>query len=72
MPAKKQEKSMTEHPRPMAEKIVPDTSVIIEGLVSKKIEEGELKPKIIIFHEATPGRIRDQDGQVWRRGQPYP
>ena len=32
------------------EKLVPDTSVIIEGLVSAKIEKKELKPDIIIIH----------------------
>ncbi len=47
----------------MAEKIVPDTSVIIEGLVSKKIEDGELKPKIIIFHEAVLGELEHQANQ---------
>lgn len=34
------------------EKIIPDTSIIIEGILSKRIENKELNPKIIIIHEA--------------------
>ena len=42
------------------EKLVPDTSVIIEGLVSKKIGSGEFKPKIIIIHEAVLSELEHQ------------
>lgn len=34
------------------EKLVPDTSVIIEGLISKNIEKGVLIPQTVIIHEA--------------------
>lgn len=34
------------------EKLVPDTSVLIEGLVSKKIEKKEIAPQQIMIHEA--------------------
>ena len=34
------------------ERLVPDTSVIIEGLVSKKISSGEILPETVIIHEA--------------------
>ena len=42
------------------EKLVPDTSVIIEGLVSAKIEKKELKPDIIIIHEAVVSELEHQ------------
>ena len=42
------------------EKIVPDTSVIIEGLVTAKIESGELKPKEILIHEAVLAELEHQ------------
>ena len=41
-------------------KIVPDTSVIIEGLVSRKIESGDLKPEEILIHEAVLGELEHQ------------
>ncbi|MFH1316425.1 MAG: PINc/VapC family ATPase [Candidatus Woesearchaeota archaeon] len=44
-------------------KLVPDTSVIIEGLVSKKIEDGEIKPKIILIHEAVLSELEHQSNQ---------
>ena len=34
------------------DKIVPDTSVIIEGLLSEKLHQGHLKAAHIIIHEA--------------------
>ncbi len=43
-----------------ANTIVIDTSVIIEGLASKKIESGELKPKIIYIHEAVLSELENQ------------
>jgi len=42
------------------EKIVIDTSVLIEGLVSKKIKEKEISPKIIIIHEAVIAELEHQ------------
>ncbi len=42
------------------EKIVPDTSVIIEGLVSEKISKKELKVKEIIIHEAVLAELEHQ------------
>ena len=42
------------------EKLVPDTSVIIEGLVSKKIGSGEFKPKTVIIHEAVLSELEHQ------------
>ncbi|MBI1969667.1 Flp pilus assembly complex ATPase component TadA, partial [Candidatus Woesearchaeota archaeon] len=44
-------------------KIVPDTSVLIEGLISKKILDGELKPKQIIIHEAVLSELEHQANQ---------
>ncbi|MFH1915677.1 MAG: PINc/VapC family ATPase [Nanoarchaeota archaeon] len=41
-------------------KLVPDTSIIIEGVVSKKIEDGSLKPKEIIIHEAVIAELEAQ------------
>ncbi len=42
------------------EKLVPDTSVIIEGVVSKKIELGELQPECIVIHEAILAELEHQ------------
>lgn len=42
------------------EKIVPDTSVIIEGILSARIKSGELKPKAIIIHEAVIAELEAQ------------
>jgi ATPase len=42
------------------EKIVPDTSVIIDGLLSKKIEAKELKASEVIIHEATLAELEHQ------------
>jgi len=42
------------------EKIVPDTSVIIDGLVSKHIKEGKIKPQMIIVHEAVLAELEHQ------------
>ncbi|MBW3000085.1 PIN domain-containing protein, partial [Candidatus Woesearchaeota archaeon] len=41
-------------------KIIPDTSVIIEGLLSRKIEAKELKPKAVIIHEAVLSELEHQ------------
>jgi len=45
------------------EKIVPDTSVIIEGLLSKRIEAGELRPRHVIIHEAVVAELEHQANQ---------
>ncbi|NQV08841.1 Flp pilus assembly complex ATPase component TadA [Candidatus Woesearchaeota archaeon] len=42
------------------EKLIPDTSVIIEGLVSKKIRKKEISPKTIIIHEAVLSELEHQ------------
>ena len=34
------------------DKIVPDTSVIIEGLLSEKLNKDEIKTNEIVIHEA--------------------
>jgi len=43
-----------------AEKLVPDTSVIIEGLVSKKISNNELEVGTVIIHEAVIAELEHQ------------
>jgi len=42
------------------EKIVPDTSVIIEGLLSDKIGKDEIKTKEVIIHEAVLAELEHQ------------
>ena len=42
------------------DKIVPDTSVIIEGLLSDKIHKTEIVPKQIIMHEAVLAELEHQ------------
>ena len=44
----------------MIERIVPDTSVLIEGILSKKIEHDEILPKEIIIHEASLSELEAQ------------
>ncbi|MBN2459874.1 Flp pilus assembly complex ATPase component TadA [Candidatus Woesearchaeota archaeon] len=41
-------------------KIVPDTSIIIEGTISKKVEKSELRPSIILVHEAVMAELESQ------------
>jgi len=41
-------------------KLLPDTSVIIEGLLSKKIEKKQLKPHTIIIHETVMAELESQ------------
>jgi ATPase len=41
-------------------KIVPDTSIIIEGTISKKIEKKEFKPDLILIHEAVMAELESQ------------
>src|SRR3989338_2744291 len=42
------------------EKLVPDTSVIIEGLVSKKLESREISANAVIVHEAVVAELEHQ------------
>ncbi len=41
-------------------KLVPDTSVIIEGLVSKKIGSGEMEVESVLIHEAVIAELEHQ------------
>ncbi|HJX05080.1 MAG TPA: PINc/VapC family ATPase [Candidatus Nanoarchaeia archaeon] len=41
-------------------RIVPDTSIIIEGTISKKIEKQELRPNTILIHEAVMAELESQ------------
>lgn len=45
------------------EKLVPDTSIIIEGLVSKKVENKEIDIEEIIIHEAVLSELEHQANQ---------
>ena len=45
------------------EKLVPDTSIIIEGLLSRKIDGKELLPKQVIIHEAVLAELEHQANQ---------
>ncbi len=42
------------------EKLVPDTSVIIEGMVSRKVKAGEIKAGTILIHEAVIAELEHQ------------
>jgi len=42
------------------DRLVPDTSVIVEGLVSKKIESKELEVNTLIIHEAVLAELEHQ------------
>jgi len=42
------------------EKLVPDTSVIIEGMVSRKIQSGEIQPAVVLIHEAVLAELEHQ------------
>jgi ATPase len=53
---KLKEKKITEK----IEKLVVDTSVLIERLVSAKIEAGEISPKTIYIHEAVIAELESQ------------
>lgn len=44
----------------MIDRIVPDTSVLIEGILSKKIAHDEILPKEIIIHEASLSELEAQ------------
>ena len=42
------------------EKIVPDTSAVIESLVSKKLESKDISVKTILIHEAVLTELENQ------------
>ena len=42
------------------EKLIPDTSVLVEGMVSKKVKSREIDPKTIIIHEAVMAELENQ------------
>ena len=42
------------------DKLVPDTSMLIEGIVSEKIKKKEIKVKEIIIHEAVIAELEHQ------------
>lgn len=56
------QKEKTEY-NEIIEKLIPDTSVIIEGLVSQKLSKGEIKPEAIIIHEAVIAELEHQANQ---------
>jgi ATPase len=41
-------------------KLVPDTSVIVEGVVSLKLQEGTIRPKEVLIHEAVIAELEAQ------------
>ena len=41
-------------------KLLPDTSVLIEGIVSKQIADGSLSPAQVIIHEAVVAELEHQ------------
>lgn len=43
-----------------SERVVPDTSVVVEGLLSGKIRQGEMQPKEIVIHEAVLAELELQ------------
>lgn len=45
------------------EKLVPDTSVIIEGILSQKLKDEELQANEIIIHEAVLAELENQANQ---------
>ncbi len=52
----------------ICEKLVPDTSVIIEGIVSRNIKKGLLKADTIIIHEAVLAELEHQANQNMAKG----
>ncbi|MBI3051674.1 Flp pilus assembly complex ATPase component TadA [Candidatus Woesearchaeota archaeon] len=45
------------------ERIVPDTSVIIEGLLSRRISAGSIVPEVVIIHDAVVAELEHQANQ---------
>lgn len=52
----------------MPQTIVPDTSVLIEGLLTKAIKSGELKKPVILLHEASIAELEHQANQGQEKG----
>jgi len=50
-------------PKKVVDKLVPDTSVIIQGLVSEQIAKGELQVGEIVIHEAVFAELEHQANQ---------
>ena len=50
------------------ERLVPDTSVIIEGLVSRRLEEKDSKIDEIIVHEAVLSELEHQANSNMAKG----
>ncbi|MBW3020771.1 ATPase, partial [Candidatus Woesearchaeota archaeon] len=50
------------------EVIVPDTSVIIEGFLSRKLENNELEVDKVIIHEAVLSELEHQSNQNRAKG----
>ncbi|MBR9693358.1 Flp pilus assembly complex ATPase component TadA [Candidatus Woesearchaeota archaeon] len=48
--------------------IVPDTSVLIEGLLSKALKAGKLKNPVIMIHEASIAELEHQANQSQEKG----
>ncbi|MBN2142445.1 PIN domain-containing protein [Candidatus Woesearchaeota archaeon] len=47
-------------PLPLRLRVVPDTSVIVEGFLSRKIEKKEIMPEEVIIHEAVMAELESQ------------
>ncbi|NOZ81308.1 MAG: Flp pilus assembly complex ATPase component [DPANN group archaeon] len=47
-------------PEQEVEKLIPDTSVLVEGLVSDHLKKGKITPKKIIIHEAVLSELEHQ------------
>jgi len=60
MPKKTKENNSKTLSQAKAARLVPDTSITIEGILSKKIEKKELSPKQIIVHESVMAELESQ------------
>ncbi|MFH0869596.1 MAG: PINc/VapC family ATPase [archaeon] len=60
MPKKTKENDSKTLSQAKATRLVPDTSITIEGILSKKIEKKELSPKQIIVHESVMAELESQ------------
>ncbi len=61
--SKQKEKNKTKSKKLIVNKIVPDTSVIIEGILSKKLENKQIKIINLLFHEAVLAELEHQANQ---------
>lgn len=52
----------------MAMKIVPDTSVLIEGLLSKELKSGKLQQPTILIHQASIAELEHQANRGQEKG----